>query len=406
MAMNQATFVRAAMFAAAVVLVPVTTVAPALAQPTSSEPRERAKYYYLEGRKKYDLGDFQKAVENFKKAYEELPDGAFLFNIAQSYRQLDDCKQSLFFYKRFLSVKKDAPAATKTEVEGHIKVLEGCVKNQDAIRDRPPDGTERPDGIDGTGTTGTGTTGTGTTGTGTTGTGTGTGTTGTGTTGTGTTGTGTTGTGTTGTGDGRVADGNGSGEGEGEGDDGEDDGIVETTGQPKLLAVHASFGGAKVGAGDLKVPVQVALLLTAGYPIAISDKLVLDAGLGFGFTPVPWSSGAMDGSASMTGLFANVGATFEVAPKISVRGDAGGGLMFLGGLDLGNPFTVGGAPTTGALSMPLVRFGLSGEYAVTKNLAAAVTPIAFSFSPSKEGMKDEISSLTRLEFTVGLGYRM
>ncbi len=406
--MNHTKLLKAAVFAAAIALVPVTLTATAFAQPTSNDPRERAKHYYAEGRKNYDLGNFTKAVENFKKAYEELPDGAFLFNIAQAYRQLDDCKNALFFYKRFMSVKKDAPEATRKEVEGHIKSLEECVKNQETIRNRPPDGTEPPDG-GGTGTGGTGTGGTGTGGTGTGGTGTGTGGTGTGGTGTGTGGTGTGATGTgTGTGDGRVADGgdngNGDGDGDGDGDDGGE--VVETTGQPKLLAAHANFGAAKVGAGSLEVPVQVAFAITAGYPIAISDKLVIDAGAGFGFTPVPWSSGAVDGSASMTNVFANVGATFGVAPKISVRGDLGAGLLFLGGLAMGNPFTEGGAATTGALSMPLVRFGLSGEYAISKNLAAALTPIAFSFSPSKDGMKEEISSLTRIEFTLGLGYRM
>ncbi len=190
-------------------------------------------------------------------------------------------------------------------------------------------------------------------------------------------------------------------------DDGEDeDDVTDATDQPKMLAAHANFGGAVVGAGNLEVPIQVAFALTAGYPIAINEKLVIDAGVGVGFTPVPWSAGTVDGSATMTNLFANVGATFGVAPKIAVRGDVGAGMLFLGGLDPGNPFTDPGTMVTGALAMPLFRFGLSGEYAFSKNLAANLTPFAFSFSPAKEGMKDEISSLTRMEFSVGLGYRM
>lgn len=364
-AKKHSSLLRAALFAATAVLVPAATLAPALAQPTSNDPRERAKWFYAEGRKNYDLGNFDKAVENFKKAYEEMPDGAFLFNIAQAYRQLNDCKNALFFYKRFLSVKKDAPETTKKEVEGHIIVLEECVKKQEDIRSRPPDGTEPPGtgGVDGG--TGGGTTG--------------------------------------GTGDGRVG-----GLGGGGGDDGDDDDDDDdvASAAPKVLAAHASFGGAKVGAGSLDVPIQLAVSITAGYPIKLNDKLVLDAGAGFAFTPVPWSAPTIDGTASMTGVFANLGATYEVAPKIAVRGELGGGMMFLGGLEMGNPFTVGGAPTTGALGMPLFRAGLTGEYAFTKNVAAAVTPIAFSISPAKEGMKDEIGSLTRLEFTVGLGYRM
>ena len=361
--MNYSKLMKAALFAAALAM----GAAPAFAQPTSPEPRERAKYYYAEGRKNYDLGNFEKAVENFKKAYEELPDGAFLFNIAQSYRQLQDCKNALFFYKRFLSVKKDAKEDVKREVEGHIKVLEECVKNQDAIRNRQPDGTNPPDGLGGDGGGGGAGGGGGSDG----GAGGGSG---------GTVGGGGSGAGGTGGGGGaggggagggggdRVADGGGGagGPGDGQTDEPEDPEITEPVGQPKLLAAHA----------------------------------------GLAFTPVPYSSGSMDGSATMTGLFINAGGTFAVASKISVRGELGGGLLLLGGLKEGNPFTPSGATVSGTLTMPLVRVGLTGEYALTPKVAVALTPVAFSYSPPKEGMREDIDSLTRLEFMVGLGYRM
>jgi hypothetical protein len=370
--------VKSVLFAATVALGSVTTVATVHAQPEESEAvkKERARGYYAQGRKDYDLGNFDKAVENFKKAYDAWDDGAFLFNIAQSYRQLGDCKNALFFYKGFLSRKKDAKEEVKKEVEGHIKVLDECVKNQDAIRNRAPDGTNPPEGLDTSGNT-TGTTPPG--------------------------GTGAPG----GTGDDRIAD-NGGGPGDGDDtDDPEDPDIVETTGQPKLLALHASAGLAKVSAADIPIPMQLAVTITAGYPLPLNDKLVLDFGAGFAFTPVPWSNETADGSATMIGMFANAGGTFEVAPKISLRGELGGGVMLLGGAtEEGNPFTPPGMTATGTLLMPLFRIGVSGEYAITKNLSAAVTPIAFSYSPPKDGMKEEIKSLTRLEFTAGIGYRM
>lgn len=384
---------RTALFAASAALaLPAVTAGSASAQPSSTDPKERAKQSYAQGRKDYDLGNFEKAVENFKKAYEEWPDGAFLFNIAQSYRQLDDCRNALFFYKRFLSVKKDAAESVKKEVEGHIKVLDECVKKQDDIRNRQPDGTNPPDGIDTSGGGGGGGVG-GSNGTGGTGVG-----------GTGGTGVG----GTGGTGDGRIADGGGPGPGDGDDtDDPEDPDIVETTGQPKLLALHASAGLAKVGAADIEIPMQLALTVTGGYPLPLNEQLVLDVGAGLAFTPVPWSNETDDGSASMIGVFANAGGTYEVAPKISLRGELGGGLLLLGGAtEEGNPFTPAGMTATGTLLMPLLRIGVSGEYAITKNLSAAVTPIAFSYSPPKDGMKEEIKSLTRLEFTAGIGYRM
>jgi len=358
----------------------------ATAQPTSTDPKVRAKYYWDEGRKHFDLGNFQKAAESFKKAYEEWPDGAFLYNVASAYRQLDDCKQALFFYKRFLQVKKDAPADKKSEVEGHIKTLEECVKKQEEARLRTPDGTVAPDSSLGNGEPDGGNTGN-----------------------TGNSGTGNTGNaGNTGTG-GRVAAGGGGGGGDDdeEDEDTDDADLTETTGQPTLLAAHAGLGGAVIGAGDLSIPVQLSVAVGVGYPIPLGPKMVLDAGVSVGFSPVPWS-GVMgeQGNASFTTLMANAGLTYEVAPKISVRGELGAGVLLFGGLAQGNPFTDNMVAATGALTTPAFRVGLTGEYAFTKNVAAAVTPFAFSYSTAQEGLKDDISGLTRIEFTVGLGYRM
>ena len=106
------------------------------------------------------------------------------------------------------------------------------------------------------------------------------------------------------------------------------------------------------------------------------------------------------------GAFVNAGGTYEVAPKISARAALGFGVTLLGGLQDGNPFTPAGSSASGTLAMPLVRAGLTGEYAITPNVAAAVTPINFSFSPPKDGMRDDIDSVTRIEFMVGVGYRM
>src|SRR5258708_35106472 len=65
-----------------------------------------AKDKYEAAERAYTLGQFKKAIELFTAAYEELPEPAFLFNIAQSYRMAGDCKQALFFYNRFLSTKE------------------------------------------------------------------------------------------------------------------------------------------------------------------------------------------------------------------------------------------------------------------------------------------------------------
>ena len=102
----------------------------------------KAKQLYDDGEKAYNLGQFDKSIDLFTKAYEEWPEPAFLFNIAQAYRQAGNCKQALFFYKRFLSLKendtkKPIKPEVKKDVEGRITELEDCVKRD--IANQPPD---------------------------------------------------------------------------------------------------------------------------------------------------------------------------------------------------------------------------------------------------------------------------
>lgn len=92
------------------------TATPALAQAD-------ARTAYREGVKAYNLGEFNRAVELFKKAYELKEDPVFLFNIAQAYRLAGDAGQALFFYRSYLRTHPDAE--NRVEVEGRIKELEG-----------------------------------------------------------------------------------------------------------------------------------------------------------------------------------------------------------------------------------------------------------------------------------------
>ena len=108
----------------------------------------------------------------------------------------------------------------------------------------------------------------------------------------------------------------------------------------------------------------------------------------------------------MTTLLANAAATYSVAPKIGLRGDLGLGVLMFGGLKMGNPFTENGAAASGALGMFALRVAASADYALTPNIVATVTPLSVSYSPAKEGLREDVSSILRLEFMLGVGYRM
>ena len=329
-------------------------LAPALALAEPKTPDD----WYKEGETQYNIGNFDGAVDAFKKGFEletnETKRPAYLFNVAQAYRQAKNCKDAVFFYRRYLALKdndKVKPLSEKKrqEVDKIIEELDDCVKQQQVPVTRPPE--KAPDPVPVKPVV--------------------------------------------------VA----TVPPPEPHDDGGDVTKTAPVGQPKVISVRALAGGAKIGTGDLEVPIQASLGVIGGYPLAIDDKLTLELGAAFLFSPVPYSnSPGMSGSAQLISALANVGASYAVAEKISVRGDLGLGALVFSGVSE-SPFT-GGKPTTGALTMFEVRIGASADYAITRNLIATVAPIAFSWSPAKAGLRADITSITRLELMLGLGYRM
>ena len=354
----------------AVLLVPAL----AWAQPKT------ASDWYKEGENQYNLGNFDKAVEAFKQAFTAEPNeskkAVYLFNVAQSYRQANDCKNAYFFYKRFLSLKeadtvKPLDEKTRKQVEDRISELEACAQQATAISKKPPQNNLPPDGNDGD---------------------------------------------------------KGQPPGATEprkeprkdvataqpppGEEGDSDtspGVTAMALRPHVISARVLGGVTKVSAGDRNVPIQATFALVAGNPIPVAPKLTVEAGAAFTFTPVPYDSMAHGTSTTETGqmwgLVANAGATYEAMPKLGLRADFGLGAMFFANISE-SPFT-GGGMTTGALSMFHLRGAVSGEYAFTPNVVLTVTPVAFTYSPPKGGLAPDIKSITSIDFAmVGIGYRM
>jgi hypothetical protein len=350
-----------------------------------------AEEWFKEGETQYDLGNFDKAAEAFKQAFTLEASGtkrpAYLYNVAQAYRQGGRCKDAAFFYKRFLALKESDTAKplsqkTKEQTEQLVAQMEECAKQQEANAGRPPTTTMHPeDGSKTTGTTGSGTT----TGTGAVTTGAGTGTASAGGTKT-----------ATKTVASRETDG-GSVTG----------GVTATPGiEPKLVNARFVLGAAKLSAGGLDVPIESTFGVIGGYPIPLKAPVRLDVGLALMVNPVGYTNSITmeKATASFTSVMANGGATYTVAPKIAVRGDLGLGLMVLSGIDQpGNPFTQSGQGTSGALVMPAVRVSASAEYEITPNIVGIATPFALTAAPAKSGLR---GGFARFDFMVGVGYRM
>jgi tetratricopeptide (TPR) repeat protein len=351
---------------------------PALAWAQQPQPKTPAEWF-KEGENHYNLGNFPEAIEAFKKAFAlETVDSnkaVYLYNIAQSYRFAKDCSNAQFFYKRFLAlrdtVKPPLDASKRSEIEARIRELEECARQQEAIKNRPPDQSLKPEDPNAPKTGGPGSTEANAKG--------------------------------PRVGDKGGKDGNGNGDGD---EDNEDKLKVQKPAElpPSVVSVRLVGGGAKISAGDLNVPIQATGALIGGYPIAI-DKLIVEVGGGFTFTPVPFE-GAMMASktAQLIGLVANAGATYLVMPQLGLRGDLGLGIQWFNGVGE-SPFT-NNAPTSGALPMFHLRLAVSGDFAITPNILVTVVPLALSYSPPASGLRDDIKSIRALDFMIGLGYRM
>jgi tetratricopeptide (TPR) repeat protein len=117
---------------------------PALAQPSPPSPPgplpeaeavARARALYADGSRQYDLREYAKAIEAFRKAYDLYPQPLFLFNIGQAYRQLGDCDSARGFYRNYL-VKIPA-ADNRDQVERFLAEMDRCVRAREEAGAHP-----------------------------------------------------------------------------------------------------------------------------------------------------------------------------------------------------------------------------------------------------------------------------
>lgn len=103
------------------------TAGAAHAQAPAPAPNPAADAALAEGRRLYDLQEWDQAIAKFKEAYALREEAAALFNIAQSYRLKGDCAQAANFYKTF---KRKFPAEKNmAKVEKFIVEMDVCAKN-------------------------------------------------------------------------------------------------------------------------------------------------------------------------------------------------------------------------------------------------------------------------------------
>jgi tetratricopeptide (TPR) repeat protein len=116
------------------VLLAIITGGQARAQNPS--PEELARRHHERGTTFYNLGQFEDAISEFRKGYEQKGDPVFLLNIGEAYRQLGAHEKALFFYRRYLSAMPSAP--NRAEIDGKVAALQQLVDAQDRARSPAP----------------------------------------------------------------------------------------------------------------------------------------------------------------------------------------------------------------------------------------------------------------------------
>ncbi|RKH54818.1 tetratricopeptide repeat protein [Corallococcus llansteffanensis] len=108
---------------------PFPTVA-AQSETPGVSAEEQARERFTEGNLAYDLGEFDRALKAFSEAYRLKPLPAFLFNVAQCHRQLNNPSRAAFFYRRYLALSPDEPGNADVvrdliaEMDGRARVQE------------------------------------------------------------------------------------------------------------------------------------------------------------------------------------------------------------------------------------------------------------------------------------------
>jgi hypothetical protein len=325
----------------------------------NEDQKAEALKLYEAGNAQYNLGRWERAIENFEKAYETYPAPAFLFNIGQAFRQDGNCEQAVFFYRRYLSLKPDA--SNKAEAEGFIEDQTEVCKRKEASKTRTPTGTVGPDGKSGT-TAGSQTTPT----------------------------SGQSGLPTETTPAAPLAS-----ESEPATQSGRD--------KPGLAVIRFGVGGSKISLSEqLKQPTQATVELGIGYPIS-RKRLGVDIGPVLTYTP--FGVGDPEKPVALTGLLVNLGVSYSLLDSLDLRGSVGLGLNILGGVTGEETILIPNNPNgaTGALSSFNIRLGVGVEYYLTDVFAVTLN-VAFSGAAAPEGLRDDIEGIGQTTTTLGVGY--
>src|SRR5712672_21180 len=109
---------------------------------------EEAKAHAARAKVHYDLGEYEKAAEEYILVYRIRPLAPLLYNIAQSYRPAGQYEKAKQFYKSYLRESKDATATNRAAIEKAIREIEELQAKEKRAKEGPPKGiAQTPGGL-------------------------------------------------------------------------------------------------------------------------------------------------------------------------------------------------------------------------------------------------------------------
>lgn len=117
----------------------VTTTAGA----ESARLRE-AREHFESGAKAYKLGDYERAIVEYKASYDLHPAPLLLYDLGQAYRKVGRFEQALHSYQQYMA---DAPptSAHLADAQAQVDELKKLIDEQHARQSAPPDGVAEPE---------------------------------------------------------------------------------------------------------------------------------------------------------------------------------------------------------------------------------------------------------------------
>jgi tetratricopeptide (TPR) repeat protein len=120
----------------AALLAVLVVCAPALAHADAPTPgagavdaRAEAKRLAARAQVHFDLGEYAKAINDYREAYRMVPSPGILYNLGQAYRLVGDCVSATTMYRNYLRLAPHSPY--RQLVKQHLSTMSECNRARD-----------------------------------------------------------------------------------------------------------------------------------------------------------------------------------------------------------------------------------------------------------------------------------